>query len=741
MSDQLFKRENDVIAEIETLLGDDAADASRYRSELNRFLSEYRKLLRESRRLVRISDRNEEDLRQARMQAEAATRAKAAFLATMSHEIRTPMNGVIGMIDLMWQTELAENQREMLSTVRDSAFSLLTIINDILDSSKIEAGRLNLEAIAFSLRDIIEGVAESMAPNAGKKGLQMSAFTAPEIPDSLIGDPVRIRQIVMNLASNAVKFTDSGAVAEDEDRNRIIIRAEQVDTEGDTEDTASIRIDVVDRGIGMSQEVLGQLFTPFTQADSSTTRRFGGTGLGLSICKNLAEMMGGTISAESAEGAGSTFSVAIPLGLDPEFDPTGKARPFAGYHALVIAQDAFTRSTVGRYLEARGAATEETDNLPDAEFQLLSEGIGGNPFDVIVIGDSWLDAALDALFDRLNSQADYPVPKAVILSASPGGAFEHASSEIRTVRAAPVKRAGLLNTVAEVLGLDPVERQFLAEVEIAPTGDLPTVEEAEAQGRLVLVAEDNATNRDIIGRQLTLLGVACVIVDDGAEALTALEERDYGMVLTDCHMPNVDGYELTRRIRTNEEKGEGCMPVVAITASALESDAELCRQAGMDGYLTKPLELPKLKAALEEWLPPAPNDGTSADTELALAGVEPSEDGAMETAPGPIDPSALTNPVGDDPEMHREILKDFLVPASEIVGEVNRGFDEESPESVAKAAHKLKSAARSIGANALADLCLTLESAGKNGDWPTIVTTVPELNAESTVVLDYISAL
>jgi len=452
-------------------------------------------------------------------------------------------------------------------------------------------------------------------------------------------------------------------------------------------------------------------------------------------------MMGGTISAESEEGAGSRFSVTIPLGLDPEIEPAGQARPFAEHRILVIAQNGFTRATVGRYLEARGAVTDETDNLPDAEFQLLSEGIGGEPFDVLVLADGWPNGARKAFFDRMGSPADYPIPKAVILSATPGFTFTHAAAETRTVRAAPLKRAGLLNTVAALLGLDPVERQVRAEVEITPTTELPSVETAEAQGRLVLVAEDNATNRDIISRQLTLLGVACDIVEDGAEAILALDEKSYGMVLTDCHMPNVDGYELTRRIREVEKNGGGRLPIVAITASALESDAELCRQAGMDGFLTKPLELPKLKAALDEWLPALPDGGASPDSEPKPARIDISDGDMADQMMAPIDPGALTSLVGDDPEMHREILKDFLTPASEIVAEVNQGFDGKSPETIVKAAHKLKSAARSIGANTLADLCLKLESAGKDGDWPTIEATVPELNVESGVVFDYISAL
>jgi len=739
MADKLFDRETAVINAAKSAIDSDKIDKEAFQS----LLSDYQKLSKTTRRLVKISDRSEKDLLEARKQAEAATRAKAAFLATMSHEIRTPMNGVIGMIDLLWQTDLKNDQKEMMSTVRDSAFALLTIINDILDSSKIEAGKMQLESIPVSIRDIVEGVAESLAPNATAKELEMATFVDPAIPESLLGDPVRIRQILLNLASNAVKFTANTPNDPNEDQNRVMIHASCVDaSDTPSENTVHVRIDVVDHGIGMTEEAVTGLFKPFAQADSSTTRRFGGTGLGLSICKSLTDIMGGSIGATSTVGDGSVFSLSVTFPVDPDAPHTEPTPELAGLRILATCADGRTRDTLAAYLENWGAEVEPTDNLPDAEFQLISGAMLGTPFDLVVLGDDWPDEDRLEMCQRLLDE-DTPSPSVILLARqrAPGVAIDGVS--MKWVRTAPLRRAHIVNAVANLAGRAEPEMTSREDELIitAPTSGILSIEEAESSGRLILVADDNPTNLNVISRQLKLLGYTAETVNDGQEAFNALATKSYGLLLTDCHMPNMDGYQLSRAVRAKEEEAievdpsnqikHKHLPIVAITASALQGEDQKCFDAGMDGYLTKPLELPKLKALLEQWL------GETDDTDLpeTISTSPPTQ-----TA-GAVDPSVLSNMFGDDPATLREILQEFVDPAKNIVADIKNGFEARNAGGIGAAAHKMKSAARSVGANDLADLCAELEEAGNLEAWDRIDAEVPRIDETFTEVLNYIESL
>ena len=431
----LFSREEEQISAGETALdsldfgGDDA------RGEFADLLGGYRKLLKQSRRLMRISDRNEaelnklnkslgaqaSELREAKDAAESATRAKDQFLATMSHEIRTPMNGVVGMIDLIERTRLDDDQRQMLATIRDSGYSLLTIINDILDFSKIEAGKMSLEEIPVSLQELIEGVADILAPSVRKKGIYLTCFVDPALPEFVIGDPVRVRQILLNLAGNATKFTEQGGV---------IIRAEagyEID-----EDQRAVRLHVQDSGIGMSDEAMADLFEPFTQVDSSTTRRFGGTGLGLSITALLTEMMGGQISVKSALGQGSTFQVTLPLPAGTAEDESGPPPDLAGLRICLLGREGDRTDFVARYLEA--AAGDVT------RIQCADEAAEG---DVLVMAP---DGPANELIQLIEGAGDAAPP--VVVANVDEAAVGEAEVRIFSYRAAPLKRRSLLRAVA-----------------------------------------------------------------------------------------------------------------------------------------------------------------------------------------------------------------------------------------------------------------------------------------------------
>ena len=715
----LFSREEDQISAAEAALSAMDFGGDEPHKEFSDLLGGYRKLLRQTRRLMRISDRNEaelnklnkslgeqaEELREARDAAESATQAKDRFLATMSHEIRTPMNGVVGMIDLLERTRLDDDQHQMLTTIRESGYALLTIINDILDFSKIEAGKMRLEEIPIFLQELVEGVADILAPNARKKGIYLTCFVDPELPDFVIGDPVRVRQILLNLAGNAAKFTEQGGV---------IIRASPGYEIGDKQQ--AMQFEVIDSGIGMSDEAMANLFEPFTQADSSTTRRFGGTGLGLSITASLTEMMGGQIRVKSQLGQGTTFRVTLPL---PAGEGEGGAPPdLTGLQICLLGRDSQRTGFVARYLEAAAAAV--------TRIECADEGAAG---DVLVMAPA---GPADEFVRLIEGAGDAALP--AVVANIDEAAIARTTVKQFSYRAAPLKRRSLLRAVAMAAGRLEAEAGEEGGGEASPAARRLSAREAEAMGRLILVAEDNPTNRDVIARQLEALGHVCELVEDGRQALAALALKRYGLVLTDCHMPELDGYQLTAAIREHDDAQIRSLPVLAITANALQGEGERCLEAGMDGYLSKPMALGKLEMELANWLPPISPGGD----ESAAAAPTPE---AKSEAGAPIDVSFLVQSFGDDIDMINAILKDFVGPAQDIANEVNSACDGRDAAAVAGAGHKLKSSARIVGAGALADLCFELESAGKADDWDTIDARMPPFRAELLRVLRHIEAL